>query len=107
MLTRLEELNEDITAVAGHSSFAIVAAAIKEGSVTLYEEDMTVLQTLASRKDVKVEHLSWHPSRKILLLAWLNGIQRARLFRLGGIMVSRNRFEFARGECTFLFNYLY
>ncbi|KAJ3335504.1 hypothetical protein HDU91_002169, partial [Kappamyces sp. JEL0680] len=67
------QIDGEYLCVVPHPSLRIIAAATPDGNVVLYEEDLQESQNLSVKKDHSLQQLSWHPTRKFLIIAWSNG----------------------------------
>ncbi|KAJ2999283.1 hypothetical protein HDV02_003216 [Globomyces sp. JEL0801] len=68
-----ESANGDFSSIAIHPSSSIVASSSNDGTVSLYDEDLVVCQSIVLKKDGQVNGLQWHPTRKFLAVSWTNG----------------------------------
>jgi hypothetical protein len=68
-----QSIEGDYSTVVPHSSLGLIAAASRDGIITLFEEDLQISQVLTVKKDNPITNLNWHPSRKLLVICWSDG----------------------------------
>jgi hypothetical protein len=68
------QLEGDYSNLTAHPSQNLLAGISQQGAVVLFDEDLNViLQSQANTKNISIHQLSWHPSKRFLLIVWQNG----------------------------------
>jgi len=72
------DVNGEYILSTWHPRYSIIAVTKKDGSVEILNDEGVRINKETIKKDSSVSFISWHATKKFLLIAWINGKKKKK-----------------------------